>query len=115
MTSIDPSLKKLLREEIRMILTEVLFGKALDLDVEGQRVKGLISKNTRPGELPYRMTIFDKNENGSLKPVEHIDISEEEANLIISKNILSPRIKSAYEGFISIIVKKEDPSVLHPV
>ena len=68
---------------IREVILESLYGKKVNL-VIGNKTKlpALISKNTRPGEEPYRFTWFLKGNEGYV-PGGHIHMDREEIDSLI--------------------------------
>lgn len=89
-------IKKLLREEIRSVLNEVLFGKAMDVKIGENKFKALVSKNVKPDQLPYRITLFKLGEDGSLVPERHVQISEDEAMYIVNNNLIPNRVQDYF-------------------
>jgi hypothetical protein len=89
-----PSFLDQLREEIRRSLNEVLFGRPLSIQIGGEKFLGLVSKNPRPGEKPYRITWFSGKSRENLTPLQpHIQISEIEAKQIVETGDLPQSVK----------------------
>lgn len=76
--------KSNIKSIIREVILESLFGKQVSL-VVGNNTKfpGLISKNTRPGEEPYRFTWFSKGKEG-YEPMGHVELDKNEMDTLIS-------------------------------
>lgn len=90
----DQLTRKILREEIRRVLLEALFGRPITLNVGGQNYIGLVSKNTRPGEKPYRITWFEGTSRENLKVIQpHMQIDEPEAKQIVDTGELPETVK----------------------
>jgi hypothetical protein len=86
-----------LREDIRTLLKEALFGKPIVLDVGGKNYIGLVSSNTRPGELPYRITWFDGTSRANLTPIQpHLELSQDEADEIVNTGKLPETVRDKF-------------------
>ena len=88
------------------LLYEALFGKrALIKTDTGREFPVLFSQNSKPGELPYRMTWFLKTQEG-LFPVKHIDVEMDDVQNIINTQKLPmhliQRMKKHMEDIKSI-------------
>jgi len=89
----NSSIKTLIIE----VLLEALWGKKFQVIIKspsglnyGKREDkciGIASKNPIPGELPYRITWFDKSE-----PLGHIDLTWDEINKTLASSKFSPDI-----------------------
>ena len=83
-----------LREDIRKILMEALFGKPISIEIGGEQHLGLVSKNMKPGEKPYRITWFKGSSRDKLTPIHpHMQIDEPEAKQIVDTGELPDSVK----------------------
>ena len=64
------------------MLNEELFGIKMKVVYMGCEYDALISRNTIPGELPFRFTWFDSKGN-DVTPLEHHDITEKDIGFIL--------------------------------
>ena len=86
-----------LREDIRQLLQEALRGKPIILDVGGKNYIGLVSDNTRPGELPYRITWFEGTSRSNLTPIQpHLELSQEEADTIVQTGKMPESVREKF-------------------
>jgi len=109
----DKVFSEILRKDIKKILMEALFGKPIMLNVNNQQYIGLVSKNMRPGELPYRISWFEGSSRENLTPMQpHIQLSEKEAKSIVDSGELPESVK---EKFWSVFGKKLGIADLDPV
>lgn len=88
-------------QHFNMIKLMEIFGKKVKLYFSTKNKSivydGLLSANTFPDDLPYRLTWFNKY----MKPIGHITMNKDEAIKIIS-NIPSEKLKKEL-GIINII------------
>ncbi len=70
------------------LMTEELFGKKVEIKYEDEYYNGVVSKNTKPGELPYRITWFRHIGTPVLNAEGHVDITEDEAKYIIKNRVI---------------------------
>jgi hypothetical protein len=63
-------------------LNEELFGVKMKVVYMGCEYDALISKNTIPGELPFRFTWFDK-EGNDVTPLEHHDLTSQDIEYVL--------------------------------
>jgi hypothetical protein len=86
--------RNILREDIKKLLLEALFGKPININIGGENYIGLVSKNTRPGEKPYRITWFEGTSRDNLTVIQpHMQISELEAKEIVETGELPYNVK----------------------
>jgi len=99
--NLKPIVKESLREAFytkKATLNEALFGHKLYVSVPAAvggttlKLKGVLTKNTKPYELEYRLTLF-QNRHGEESPMIHYDMSEEDVKFILEKKELTHKIK----------------------
>ena len=97
--------EKILRaRELRVdesLLLEELFGKKMEISYLGNYYQAVLSKNTKPGELPYRISWFGSVGNEQLHAKGHIHITEKEALYIQKYEKLPPKFYERFNGFTS--------------
>lgn len=89
-----------LKQILNELLLEAMLGKKFPLILtkngENKTLRGVASVNTKPGELPYRITWFTSNLHNN----RHVDLTLDEMNNILIKGIFPPeivqRIKDRY-------------------
>ena len=103
---------KSLREDIKRILAEALFGKPISIEIGGEQHLGLVSKNMKPGEKPYRITWFKGTSRDKLTPIHpHMQIDEPEAKQIVDTGVLPQSLKDQLWTVFGDIVRRS----LNPV
>lgn len=64
-------------------INEELYGRKLEVEYFGEFCDGVLSKNTKPNELPYRITWFKMVGTQYLAAEGHMDISPEEVEYVL--------------------------------
>lgn len=73
---------------------EALFGRPISISIGGKQYLGLVSKNMKPGEKPYRITWFEGSSRDKLTPLQpHMQIDEPEAKQIADTGKLPEAVK----------------------
>jgi len=73
-------------------LNEELYGKKLKVKYFGDECDGVLSKNTKPNELPYRITWFTMVGTDRLSADGHMDITEEEVAYVLKNKQFPPTV-----------------------
>lgn len=100
-----------MRESTRRVLTaivEELYGGVISVDMvwEFNTVQthiGIVSRNTIPGELPYRLTVMEYKDGED--PLVHVDISKTEADKVLA-HVLVRRVVNELENITCAAVIK---------
>ncbi len=74
------------------LLTEELFGKKMKIMFFGSETYAVLSKNTKSGERPYRISFFGGVNSPDLMAEGHIDITYEEALEILESKELTDTV-----------------------
>ena len=100
----------------KKVINESLYGKRIQLSWSGEKYDGLISKNTIPGELPFRFTWFHIDKSGNVLPDTHHDLTGKEVEFILKHNRFPYRIKRRFGtwGAPEIVSIKEDENYNDP-
>lgn len=80
--------------KLKGLITE-LFGKKYVIQTTDGNYPTLLSKNTKPNERSWKLTVFDAysyETEGELRPITHMDIDENEAGVLAATDKLSQRI-----------------------
>lgn len=73
------------------MLNEELFGIKLKVMYMGCEYDALISRNTIPGEMPFRFTWFD-SEGNDVTPLEHHDLTEQDIEFVLQYKKFPTRV-----------------------
>lgn len=67
------------------LLNETLYGKNVYVSYLGKPYEGVLSKNPKPGERPYRISWFSNVGKPNVAAEGHIDMDEAEVNYVLEK------------------------------
>lgn len=80
-------------KKVKSLLFEEIFGKKMKVRWFGETMDAVLSKNTKPGEEPYRVSWFSYTKTPQHLTAEgHIDISKEEVDYILDNKQFPPSV-----------------------
>lgn len=87
---------------MKSILNEALFGKKLTVDYYGTAFPAILSKNTKPDEKPFRVSVFEIGPT-YIHARGHMDFTEEEMNQFLQTKRLPYDIVRDYGNTMKIL------------
>ncbi len=90
---INLRLVKIDEDTIQEPLNEELYGKRMKMTYCGGDVDGVLSKNTKPDERPYRITWFeDASDVEEMEPQGHVDLTYDEVQFVLTNKTFPPEV-----------------------